>query len=195
MAGKASNVPGFEDHLSGQTPLDCEVNRVAAAHLKLWVVLEAQNFAQSISWYDWRGHCARSRRSRNRPVHSNTEARETRIGSRSGQGNACVTALDTCPVGVAEGCIGVYGLSESNSQHRDDHALHRIHPVIRDSVAASNNRFPVAENAAEETAPQTWMPRGGYARSPVAVVHTEDIATPAFANWDVGKRWVENISI
>src|ERR1700730_324207 len=195
MAGNASNVPGFKDHLSGQTPLDCEVNGVAAAHLKLWVVLEAQNFAQSTSWYDGRGHCTRSRRSRNQPVHSNTEARQTRISSRSGQGNACITALDTCPVRVAEGCIGVYGLSESYSQHWDDHALHRIHPVIRDSVAASNNRFPVAEYVPHVSVAETWIPCRRHARRPGAVVHIEGIETPAFANWDVGKRWVENISI
>src|SRR5579859_3294310 len=110
MAAQASDVPGFEDHLSGETPLNGEVNGVAATHLKLRVVLEAQNFAQAIGRYDWRGQRTGGRRSRNRPVDPDAEARQTRIGARSGQGNACVTTLDGCAVGVTEGRVGVNGL-------------------------------------------------------------------------------------
>src|SRR5215813_14032892 len=117
MPAEAPNVSGLENHLSRQTPLDREVNRVAAPHLKLWVVLEAQDFTQSIGWYDGRRHCSWSRRSRDWSVHSYTEARQTRIGSGSTQGNACIAALDTRPIGIAQGRVGVYRLSEPYAQH------------------------------------------------------------------------------
>ncbi len=87
------------------------------------------------------------------------------------------------------------GLRKADTQHRNDYALHRIYTVIGDSVAAANNGFPVAEHAAEETAPYTRVPGRGNAGGPIAVIHGEYIAPSTLTNGYIRECWIKNISV
>src|SRR5262249_11771436 len=59
FAAETSNIPKFEDHLSGEGALNCEVDYMRATVCEVGIVLEAQDLAQRRRWDNRRLQCAR----------------------------------------------------------------------------------------------------------------------------------------
>src|SRR5262249_42126561 len=70
---EAADVSRFEDQLTGQAPLDGEVNHVTSADVELRVILEAQNLAEGRRGHNRRLQRTRSGGRRNLPIHADAE--------------------------------------------------------------------------------------------------------------------------
>ncbi len=160
---------------------------MTATDFEVRIVLEAQEFAEALSWHDRRRKRFRSRRHRNLAVDTYSETRPT--------GRAVHAALLAARTrGRARRRHNVNGLGKTDTEHGNDDALDGVDAVIADPITSSDDGFLVPDKMAQKATLVTGIPGHRNARRHVAVVHVKDITATGFRDGNVGKSWIVDLT-